>query len=248
MMQLQNFTEHAYAGLLDKAISRFKLHPVDPAKIQDGIAFWRHDIDFSPHRALVMAQMEAERGVAASYFVMLSSPAYNVFEPEIRNILIKLVELGHEVGLHFDMSAHNLKDFAALEEALQFESSILGKLLNHKVCSFSIHNPTVDSGLRMEAPHYVGLLNASAPYLYEQMTYCSDSNGVWRFRPLDEVIEDLNVRRLYALTHPEWWQQNEMLPRARIQRCIDGRRVWLENYYDTLLITNNRPNIGRKVR
>ena len=34
----------------------------------------RHDIDYSPESALTMAEMEAEMGLRASYFILFSSP------------------------------------------------------------------------------------------------------------------------------------------------------------------------------
>src|SRR5262245_23044590 len=62
----------------------------------------RHDVDFCLQTALEMAQLEAQLGVRATYFILLSSPSYNVFSAPENSIPARLVELGHEVALHYD--------------------------------------------------------------------------------------------------------------------------------------------------
>ena len=66
-------------------------------------------------------------------------------------------------------------------------------------------------------------------------TYCSDSNGFWRYRSLHDVVSDVAVRRLYALTHPDVWTPEPMDARARIQRCFDGRARRAAADYDAFL-------------
>lgn len=69
---------------------------------------WRHDIDCSVHRALKMAQIEAEEGVHAVYFVMVCSSFYNIMEKDIYERLNAIKNLGHEIGIHID--CEDLKD------------------------------------------------------------------------------------------------------------------------------------------
>ena len=44
---------------------------------------WRHDVDFSIERALIMAEYESGYGIKANYFIQLSSNFYNVFDTDI---------------------------------------------------------------------------------------------------------------------------------------------------------------------
>ena len=44
---------------------------------------WRHDVDFSIHRASSLAKIENELGVKATYFLKLHSEFYNLFEKSI---------------------------------------------------------------------------------------------------------------------------------------------------------------------
>lgn len=242
-----DFTEARYCDLIDLARARLEFRRIGQDLSADRIAVWRHDIDFSPQRALALARIENARGVPAVYYVLLSSLYYNSFEPVITRILREIVALGHDIGLHYDASL--LPDSAGLaahEERVAFEAGVLSGLIGQKVNSFSLHNTTVTNGPLLTSPTHAGLINATAPALRDTFEYCSDSNGIWRFRPLHEVILDDNVQRLYALTHPEWWQAAPLSPRQRIQRCIDGRKRSAEHYYDALLSAYKRPNVGRE--
>ena len=60
----------------------------------------RHDVDLSLDAALRMAELEAEAGAAATYFLMTGSVFYNLGSPEGERALGRLRELGHRVGLH----------------------------------------------------------------------------------------------------------------------------------------------------
>lgn len=208
-------------------------------------ALWRHDIDFSPQRALALARIERDQEVTATYFVQISSRYYSPFEPETAAVLREIVSYGHDIGLHFDaevVAHHRTPDYS---RRLKFEASILAEVVETRVDSFSLHNPTTIPGLQF-AQTEAGLINASHPCFQQDFVYCSDSNGTWRHRSLSEVVADPTVRRLYALTHPEWWQDSFMSPRDRIQRCIDGRARRAGRYYDELLERYGRPNLGQQ--
>src|SRR3546814_10633265 len=43
---------------------------------------WRHDIDYCPALALKIARIEAGRGARCIYHVLVSSPFYNVLDPD----------------------------------------------------------------------------------------------------------------------------------------------------------------------
>lgn len=241
-----DFTTARYSEILVAAKRKYHFSTFADVHGKDGVALWRHDIDFSPHRALALARIEADAGAVATYFVQLSSRFYNVFEPEITEIVREIGRLGHDIGLHFETETAGRSLEVDHERRLVFEAAALEHLAQKPVTAFSLHNPTTMVGISFDELRHGGLVNASHPKWREDFSYCSDSNGIWRFRSLDAMVADAKITRLYALTHPEWWQLEPMPPRQRLQRCIDGRKAWLENYYDGLLATNDRPNIGRK--
>ncbi len=238
-----NFTSDGYQTLLERAAKRFSFVRFGDFLESNNIALWRHDVDFSPQRALKMARQEAALSLTVTYFVQLTSRYYSVLEPETSSVIRSIHNLGHEVGLHFDPEGCQDKENRALEERLRFEADILSKIIEIDIRVFSLHNPTTISSGLLDKPFHAGLLNASASELYASFTYCSDSNGIWRYDSLDKLIADPETTKLYALTHPEWWQEMPMLPRERILRSINGRSEFCLRYYDSLLRKNSRPNV-----
>lgn len=241
---MSNFTSSHYSILLRKLTSRYRVVRFGEEVVSEPVALWRHDIDFSPQRALAMAKQEADSGVCATYFVQVSSRYYSIFEPETAGIIRAISALGHDVGLHFDPEVCKYKNNTAFEGRIKFESAALSEIAEVDVSVFSLHNPTTFATKELDTLKCAGLLNASASILRASYTYCSDSNGLWRFSSVESLIANPTVTKLYTLTHPEWWQEADMMPREKIQRCINGRAIFCERYYDDLLAVNSRPNVG----
>lgn len=234
-----DFTEGGYVALLELAARRYRFVRYTDNLDGHGLALWRHDVDFSPQRALALARIEAERKLRATYFVQLTSRFYSALEPEVAAIVRAISALGHDIGLHFDPELHAGAD---LGRRLTWEAGLLKEIAGCEVRVFSLHNPTTISPNPFVEPRFAGLVNATAPVLGETFTYCSDSNGVWRHCPLAEVLADPVSRNVHVLTHPEWWPPEQLAPRARIRRCIDGRAAAASRYYDGLLARHGRPN------
>ena len=240
-----DFTENTYKALMTIVVERFQFIrfsadlPVD----KENIALWRHDVDFSPQRALAIANIEAELGVISTYYVQLSSRYYSVFEPEVCSIFREIRKFGHDIGLHFDPEVLAHKYSADYERRISFEANVLGEVLETEINSFTLHNPTTLGAISPDSLTHAGLVNGSASFIRDHFEYCSDSNGYWRFQKLNDLIKDERIKRLYVLTHPEWWQREKLSPRVRLKRCIDGRANFCSNYYDKLLKTNSRLNI-----
>jgi hypothetical protein len=234
------FTEAGYRELLRLAKRRlafcsFRDYRDAPA----GTVLWRHDLDFSVHRALAVARIEAEEGVRATHFVLLHSAFYNALEAEVAERVREIVSLGHELGLHFDPRFHEGRD---LDDALARERALLEDLFETEVRAFSLHNPDV-AGWSDGRDEIAGMVNAYGSYLKQHYAYASDSNGYWRFAPLDDVLEHGDHERLQVLTHPEWWVPEPMSPRDRVSRAIDGRARRQHERYDEIMKTMRRENV-----
>jgi len=235
-----DFTEARYRALLTAARERFRFRRLTDDLNDEAVALWRHDIDFSPNRALALARIETELDCPAVYFVLLGSPFYNPFETATRDVLKQIATLGHDIGLHYDASLVD-GDLARHEDQISFEAATLSRWLSVPIRAFSLHNPTVSSEVPLAGEKHAGLVNASAPALRHSFHYCSDSNGTWRYRSLHEVVADPEVRRLYALTHAEWWTPTPMPRSQRVQRCIDGRAMRVAADYKSFL-EQHRPD------
>jgi hypothetical protein len=238
-----DFTEAEYRRLLRLALRSYR--PIAFPQFRSaepGSLLWRHDLDFSVHRALALARIEAEEGVHATYFLNLHSAFYNAFEAEIADRAGQIVALGHDLGVHFDPSFYAARG-APPEEALAAERRLLESVFETAVLSFSLHNPET-AGWRDDRDEIAGMVNAYGASLRATFAYCSDSNGYWRFRRLRDVLEAAEDERLHVLTHPEWWVPEPMPPRARVARCIDGRAARQHERYDRVLAEMGRRNVG----
>ncbi|MEI6681825.1 MAG: hypothetical protein WCO44_04320 [Bacteroidota bacterium] len=191
---------------------------------------WRHDVDFSIHEALNLARIEQAQNLRSTYFLLLHSEFYNLFEKSISDIIKEIMRLGHHIALHFDPSFYNLTDEGVLEEKLRFESGIIEQIFGVKVTVFSFHNPTKEI-MEFDKWSYAGLINTYSDELKKNVTYCSDSNGYWRFLSLQDLINIQNPEKLQVLTHPEWWTEKVLSPKDKVWRCLDKRAEKNKQHY-----------------
>lgn len=242
----RDFTEEHYRELLRLAKRSYRLasftDDLPDDKTEERRILWRHDVDFSPHRARRLAQIEAEEGVRATYFVLLHSEFYNALEREVVRIFSDIAALGHAIGLHFDAQFHG--EGGEFEVLLQMERRLLETTLAVPIDAFSWHNPSQGNWIESaDAASIGGMVNAYSSAIRSRFSYVSDSHGVWRFRRLHDVLAGASEPHLHVLTHPEWWMPDAMPPRARITRAIKGRAARNERLYDEALAATGRPNV-----
>lgn len=239
----QDFTEDGYRRLVRRARDRYAFVPFG-TDTAEGHVLWRHDLDYSVHRALALAEIEADEGVRATYNFLLHSELYNLFEPAVTERARRILEHGHWLGLHFDVAFYpGITDDDALAEKIAWERDLLETLFGREVTAFSLHNTDVSNSAGFDADVLAGLPSANGRTLRETHGYVSDSNGYWRWDSLEDVLRGGEHDRLHVLTHPEWWTPEPMSPRRRIMRCIEGRGLRTEESYDALLATYGRVNI-----
>ena len=175
------FTLDHYRELLAAARAggyRFASFEAPPGR---GDLILRHDVDLSLDAALRMAQLEAEEGATATYFLMTESVFYNLASPEGVSAVARLRELGHRVGLHavYPSFAHDER----------FDPVV------------AWHNPDPEY---MTAP-VPGAVNVMQDGWFDPPTYRSDSNQRWRFGCPHEELRAGAFPWLQLLTHPEIW-------------------------------------------
>lgn len=219
------FTETEYLHLLDLAASKYRF--CNYAE-EAGTPFlvWRHDIDYSPQRALALARIEAAKKLRLVYHVQVASRYYNVFEPEIADILKEIARLGHEIGLHFDMDVFGIDTKVSQDELLNriaFEKHVLETVVEAPMESLSFHNYSVNIERLEKTDELCGMRNVCAARIIETFKYVSDSNGIWRYDRLADVLAGPPLPRLHVLTHPVWWTAEPMRPIERFRRAVEGR-------------------------
>ena len=164
----------------------------------------RHDIDFCPERALDLAIIEKKNLFQQLTFFLINTESYNLNAFSNQIILRKIISMGHEIGLHFDASFYSAKD--DLNHACKKEISILEKIISRKVNIISFHRPSKIM-LNMNSK-LAGCNHTYMKKFIQDIDYCSDSEGRWRFNTPFEIIEKNKnnpVFTLHLLTHPIWW-------------------------------------------
>lgn len=237
-----DFTLENYKRLLEIAKNKYSFKRFIEANSQDKFILWRHDIDFCVHTALKMAQIDAEFNVHSTFFVLLTSEFYNVFAKDIKAALLKILALGHDVGLHFDASCYDIRNDEDLTLKLQNEKKLIDDLLDYNISVFSFHNPT-EATTQFNKLYYANMVNTYAEYFQKEVAYCSDSNGYWRFNRLEDVLNREVDNRLQVLTHPIWWTEEAMSPRNKVTRSIEMNAKRQNELYDTLIEKFQRKNI-----
>lgn len=167
----------------------------------------RHDIDTSLEQAVRLAELETEKGVKSTYFVLLRTDFYNPASQRSRAQLHRILNLGHEMGLHFDEVAYG-KPLTAGEtkENVIKECGILSELLETPVTTVSMHRPskaTLEGDL--EIP---GIVNSYGKTFFHDFKYLSDSRRRWR-EPVLDIIRSGEYDRLHILTHAFWYHRQE---------------------------------------
>jgi hypothetical protein len=241
--EFSDFTETNYRAILRLAHDRYRFARFGDDAI-DRHVLWRHDIDTSMNRALRLAEIEAEEGVVTTYFLFPRSLYYNLLNEFTRTSVLKILALGHDVGLHFDPTQHRDPTVGGtLFDAIETERDLVLREFGVAARALSFHLYGVLDEPMPDDDIVCGLVNAYSKRLRENYGYVSDSNGIWRHRRLQNVLEDASEDRLQVLTHPEWWTPEVMAPRARLQRAIDGYAAAMERWYDDTLVRSNRPNL-----
>jgi len=188
----------AYAALLDAARDyRFVHFDHEP---QDGEIFLRHDVDLSLGAATQLAELEAARGLSATYFLMTRSVFYNLASEEGERLIARLRELGHRVGLHAVYPHVDLDD--------RFDPVL------------AWHNPDPEF---MNEP-VDGLVNVMSPPWFDRAHYRSDSNQHWRSGDPTPALAAREYDWLQLLTHPEIWAFDGTTMRETMESMLAAER------------------------
>jgi hypothetical protein len=187
---------------------------------QNDFLILRHDVDFSPESALRMAEIESSMGIKATYFVLLTCQYYNLLNE--KNILFprRLVEMGHEVGLHYDSKVFELIDNDPMN-LLLLQSSVLSQIADYEIKSISMHNPSLSGTDPFRGVNQ--FINAYDERFTKSISYFSDSCGAWRDEFVACLREDNIPSRMQLLIHPIFWREEPESRWIRLDHCIHGK-------------------------
>ena len=135
--------------------------------------------------------------------IILMRHDYNLLSHESYSIAHKIIEMGHEIGFHYELHTHP----ALLEKEMElFErsKSLMESLLGAEIIGMSYHEPArfMNEKDKRELPPGIQY-EAYEERFMDNYRYISDSSALWREGCMCQHIgkED----RLYILTHGFWW-------------------------------------------
>ena len=203
MVQNTEFSLAGYKSLVSTFLdANYRFSDFTQKNSDEKVVIFRHDIDFSTKAALGLANLEAELGVTSTYFFLVRSPFYNIYEPTTLSHIREINSLGHNIGLHFDASLYN-SSFSCLDYAATQECEILEKTVGLRPDFISFHRPA-ESLLGLDKK-FAGRYHTYNKRFFADFGYVSDSRGEWRFGPPDEHQAFVAGKAMQVLTHPIWW-------------------------------------------
>lgn len=227
------FTYQCYGELLKKLKDHgYQTADYESWRQKERCVILRHDVDNDIHKAVEMAVFEQEQGVASTYFVLLTSNFYNVFSGESCEALHKIMDCGHQIGLHFDEVRYPAlaSDMEGIKKKIAEEAEILGRAVGCRVNTVSMHRPGKEI---LEADLQIpGVINSYGKLFFQDFKYVSDSRRRWR-EPVEDVIASEQYERLHILIHAFWYNWQEIELHDSILRYVNGgnrqKYAWLKD-------------------
>jgi len=176
----------------------------------------RHDVEYSPERALQLAHVENKLKITSTYCFQLRNNTYNALSTRNLEIIREIKSLGHSIGAHIHMGdcepgkeeMYILNDIQTLESYSKID-----------IEGWSIHRPEgklLSQYLEIMG-NYINYNGVRFFNYYEEesqrpkldVTYLADSNHQWKYG--DPMNADLqNIDRLQINCHPFSWSPESL--------------------------------------
>jgi hypothetical protein len=208
-MITRDFTFKVYQQLIRKFLDNGYIFTTLEDSISKGIKsdkyiILRHDVDRAPGNALIMAGLEKEMGIHASYYFRIVSESYNDV------IIRKIVDLGHELGYHYeDISLHKGNYDKAYESFTHNLEKLRGFYPIKTICMHGSPESKWDNRTVWEKYDYKKHGIICEPYFdidFNSVFYLTDASRAWNNQKVnrrDKVRTNLvlPVRKIPDLFH-----------------------------------------------
>jgi hypothetical protein len=183
---------------------------------KDPAVFLRHDVDLHISAIEPMAFAEGDMGVQSTYYVPVSLH-FNPLYKENINTLRRLLDLEHEIGLHYDLSTYPTEPEEAVRH-LKWEIEIIEKITGTTIKTICLHNPYLGQPDPFrKSKEYI---NPQDPNYLSEITYISDSCRAWRDDNLLKLFSPNPPKKVVLNTHPELWLAGEVKDRLTYVKTI----------------------------
>jgi hypothetical protein len=212
---LKKFLENAGTSFDIRMLSESPriVSDLETGTLKKPVLLLRHDVDVSMKRALKIASVELGLGIKSTYMVQTASPLYSLEDDESQRCVEKIIEMGHDIGLHLRASGSGggVPD----EGEIFKDRRILEDLTGKDVRSVSFHRPSAGTPMMGGAQKVCGMVNCYGKDLMGW--YLSDSRGIWRAGEPIGQLSKKGGKLLQVLIHPIWWGDRHATPEERLE-------------------------------
>ena len=188
--------------------------------------FLRHDVDCHLNNISKIAKIEHELGISSTYYILVSGH-YNILFEENRKILNTLIQLGHEIGLHYDLEHYPI-DKSEWLSYLKWECSVLEKVISKSIKTICMHQP-----FKGEPDPFKSLSDYTHPHSPEigEVLYVSDSCRAWRNEELLSCFKEKSPSKVLLNVHPELWLNGDVSDRIDYLSSVKMRMAKFSTDY-----------------
>jgi len=250
-----DFTINTYTSLLKtlqsqgytfQSFAEFLQNPAERSIIL------RNDVDRLPENALRFAKIQAGMGITASYFFRIAAESYH------SGIIKKIVELGHEIGYHYE-DLHLCK--GDIDKAFESFSNNLAQLRQYypvkTICMHGSPRSKWDSMDIWEKYDYRSLGIIGEPYFdidFDEVFYLTDTGrrwDGWKVSVRDKVPQQEKRVRQGLVFHSTndiikaaqaGFLPNQIMITTHPQRWTDKPVAWVKEW-----VLQNLKNIVKRI-
>ncbi len=190
------------------------------------ILILRHDVDLSLEQSIKIAKIENDYNIKSTFFLWLRSPFYNIFEKKYSDIIYEIISLGHQIGLHFDMSVYKVRSKEDLNELINKEVNLLKNYFNVNIYAVSMHRPSKE--LLNNDEKLNKYINTYEKKFLRDFKYFSDSRRQLKEGCICNKIDVKKYNKLHLLIHPFWWADKDISFNKRMSDFIKEKSDKLE--------------------
>jgi hypothetical protein len=168
------------------------------------VLFVRHDVDISLKKALQMAEFESRNGIHATYYILLTSPFYNALTPENLERIRMIAELGHGIGLHYDITVKEKMQDQDIANEIMMQMGLLIHHIGEITNSVTFHKPFTGKMGSVQLINILNKMDITCPSFDNKYKYISDSGHNWREDPVEVMLK---YDHIHINIHPEWYNE-----------------------------------------
>ena len=188
----------------------------------------RHDIDFETNYAYKIGILEKKNNIISNFFFLMKDDVYDLYSEETEFCINKLKEMGHSIGVHFNIKYY--KNKSNFKKKIINDIKFFLKYYSIKKLIISEHQPRLNNYKKFEIKSEFNSYNNQ---VMKYFNYYSDSSMKLDFQKLQAEIENKN--NIQFLTHPIWWvtRSNNLVSKVNQSKKIKIKKINL--IYDKYL-------------